>query len=80
MPKKPYKLTEAKPATVGEPAAAYQRTEPATEWNPNIPVHATQDEWWEHIRRIEAGHFSTWEEHQKKFEAWKEKFLANRMK
>ena len=45
-------------------------------WNPNIPFHGTQEEWWEHFHRIEEGPFfpvsevhqriSKWLENQKK--------------
>jgi len=80
MSKKSYKIQEESPITVGESAVAYS-TQPSvsTEWNPNVPFHGTQEEWWEHIRRIEEGHFDTWEEHQKKFNAWKKKYLASLM-
>ncbi|MCL1932787.1 MAG: hypothetical protein FWF53_03095 [Candidatus Azobacteroides sp.] len=85
MPNKSYKIPKNPSKTVSEPATAYQR-QPATaeisssdEWNPNVPFHGTQEEWWEHFRRIEEGNFSTWEEHQKRFDAWKKEYLANRM-
>jgi hypothetical protein len=80
MSAKMYKQTDEKMMLAGEPAVAYQRTIPATDWNPNVPVHATQDEWWEHIHRIEEGKFYTWEEHQKRFNIWKKTFLANHLK
>ena len=75
-----YKVSEDEPMTVSEPAVAY-RTEVShsNDWNPNLPFHGTQEEWWEHIHRIEEGNFETWEEHQKKFYAWKMEFLASRM-
>jgi hypothetical protein len=76
MSKKPYKLTDEKPVAANEPTVAYQRAKPATEWNPNAPVHATQEEWWEYIHRIEEGPFypasevhqrvSQWLDNQKK--------------
>ncbi|GHT43371.1 hypothetical protein FACS189438_0410 [Bacteroidia bacterium] len=78
MQKKPYKLTDEKPVTANEPAVAYQPAKPATEWNPNAPVHATQEEWWEYIHRIEEGPFYTLEEFDEKFEIWKKAFLAGR--
>jgi hypothetical protein len=83
MPKKSYKTSENTPMTVNEPAAAYKTAiseiSSSNEWNPNIPFHGTQEEWWEHFHRIEEGNFITWEEHQKKFNAWKKEFLSNRM-
>ena len=80
MPKKPYKTQDPPPMTVGEPAIAYSPSPPvSTGWNPNVPFHGTQEEWWEHIRRIEAGNFDTWEEHQRKFNAWKKEYLASLM-
>jgi len=56
---------------------AVSEVPPSNEWNPNVPFHGTQEEWWEHFHRIEEGEFVTWEEHQKKFKAWKKKLLAN---
>ena len=49
------------------------------EWNPNVPFHGTQEEWWEHFHQIEEGEFMTIEEADRKFEIWKKKFLASRM-
>jgi len=50
------------------------------QWNPNVPFIGTQEEWWEHFHQIEQGNFSTWEEHQKKFNAWKQEFLTDLMR
>ena len=60
---------------------AVPNTHPSTsgKWNPNVPFHCTQEEFEEHIHSIEQGNFVSWEEHQKKFYAWKEKFLASRI-
>jgi hypothetical protein len=80
MQNKSYKLTDDEPMIVGEPAVAYQKTVAETsssrEWNPNIPFHGTQEEWWEHFHRIEEGPFypvaelhqriSQWMDNQKK--------------
>ena len=83
MPSKPYQVPESTPLNVAEPAVAYRTA--AIEapfsgsWNPNVPFHGTQEEWWEHVHRIEEGGFVTWEEHQKKFDAWKRKRLASLM-
>ena len=83
MSNKPYKTSENEPLIVNEPAVAYRRktakVAPFREWNPNVPFHGTQEEWWEHFHSIEEGNFETWEEHQKKFYAWKKKYLENLM-
>jgi hypothetical protein len=84
MPNKPYKNPENTPLIVSEPAVAYQRTVAETsysnEWNPNVPVHATQEEWWEHFHRIEKGEFTPLEEANREFELWKKEYLASRLK
>ena len=68
----------------GEPVAAYQRASSGTlssgSWDPNVPFHGTQEEWWEHFHRIEQGNFTPLEEANKEFEAWKEEYLAKRLK
>ena len=80
MAKRTYQTPENESMSVGEPEVAYRtKVLSSNSWNPNVPFHGTQEEWWEHIRRIEAGNFETWEEHQKKFYAWKKEFLANLM-
>ena len=86
MTKKLYKISESESndlMNLNEPSVAYQKKVVGTsfsgEWNPNIPFHGTQEEWWEHFHRIEEGNFETWEEHQKKFYAWKKKYLTNLM-
>ena len=83
MKNKPYKIPENKQTTVDEPAMAYQRniveTSPSGGWNPNVPFHGTQEEWWEHFHHIEEGEFMTIEEADKEFEIWKKKLLASRM-
>ena len=56
-----------------------QKRYSSDEWNPNVPFHGTQEEWWEHFHQIEQGEFMTWEEHKKKFNAWKMEYLASRM-
>ncbi|MDR0732732.1 MAG: hypothetical protein LBF08_01530 [Dysgonamonadaceae bacterium] len=84
MSSKHYKTKIKAPMTVGEPVATYQY--PVSEnslsdaWNPNVPFHGTQEEWWEHFHRIEEGHFTSGEEHEKQFEAWKKEYLTNRMR
>ena len=88
MPTKSYHIQEEAPMTVAEPAVAYRRdaarhvsTEisSSTGWNPNVPFHGTQEEWWEHFHRIEEGPFYTIEEANEEFEIWKKKLLASRM-
>jgi hypothetical protein len=65
------------------PAVSYQTAtseiSAQNEWNPNVPFHGTQEEWWEHFHRIEEGNFMTLEEFDHKFEAWKKNFLASRL-
>jgi hypothetical protein len=84
MPNKPYKIPKNTLTTLNEPAVAYRRTvvetSPSGDWNPNVPFHGTQDEWWEHFHRIEEGKFTTIEEADKEFEIWKKEYLANRLK
>jgi hypothetical protein len=83
MPNKSYKIATNTPETVSEPAVAYRKAPAETSspdsWNPNVPFHGTQEEWWEHIHQIEEGKFYTAEEHKKRFETWKKQFLASRM-
>ncbi|MDR2466648.1 MAG: hypothetical protein LBD35_04570, partial [Prevotellaceae bacterium] len=66
MQNKPYRKPDAAPDTVNEPETAYQANTPdissADDWNPNVPFHGTQEEWWEHFHRIEEGEFYTIEE------------------
>jgi hypothetical protein len=83
MAGKSYKIPKSVPMNVDEPAVAYRTVTSETlssdKWNPNVPFHGTQEEWWEHFHRIEEGNFVTWEEHQKKFYAWKKNYLASLM-
>jgi hypothetical protein len=84
MKTKSYDTPETEPVIAGEPAMAYSRRDvarnvSADSWNPNVPFHGTQEEWWEHFHRIEEGNFMTIEEADEKFEIWKKKFLASRM-
>ena len=81
MPKKSYQTPENEPIIVAEPLIEYSATvseiSSPDKWNPNVPFHGTQEEWWDHFHQIEQGNFMTWEEHQKKFYAWKKKLLGN---
>jgi len=94
MPVKTYQIPDDAPMMVAEPAVAYGRDTVygrdtarhvstdisySGEWNPNVPFHGTQEEWWEHFHRIEEGNFVTWEEHQMKFDEWKRKLLSSLM-
>jgi len=79
MTNKSYQKPKDEPIVVSEPAVAYEKVLSSNDWNPNVPFHGTQEEWWEHFHRIEEGNFETWEEHQKKFYAWKKNYLASLM-
>jgi len=59
MPNTSYQIPEDFPLSVGEPAVAYRTSasEHSGKWNPNVPFHGTQEEWWEHFHRIEEGEF-----------------------
>jgi len=84
MPKKLYKNPENAPMKVAESAVTYRKTATphatsSAGWNPNVPFHGTQEEWWEHFHRIEREDFTPLEEANREFEQWKKKFLANRL-
>ncbi|MDR3341049.1 MAG: hypothetical protein LBT25_13365 [Candidatus Symbiothrix sp.] len=83
MSKKPYKTKDNVQTTVGEPIVAYEsrnaQISSSGDWNPNLPFHGTQEEWWEHFHRIEQGSFYTIEEADEEFEIWKKKLLASRL-
>ena len=48
--------------------------------NPNVPLCVTQEEFREHIHRMEAGNFTPLEEANREFETWKKEYLINRLK
>ncbi|MDR3251576.1 MAG: hypothetical protein LBT42_07950 [Tannerella sp.] len=83
MSKKQYNTEDQAPMTVGEPAVAYgnasAKTSPDDGWNPNVPFHGTQEEWWEHFHQIEQVPFYTIEEADEEFEIWKKELLASRL-
>jgi hypothetical protein len=83
MPNKPRKTSSKTPVIADEPVAACQRTASeislSDSWNPNVPFHGTQEEWWEHIHKIEEGQFYTIEEADAEFEIWKNELLASRI-
>jgi hypothetical protein len=74
MPNKPYKAAKNKQNIVSEPAVAYRKTNAKTftssEWNPNVPFHGTQEEWWEHFHRIEEGSFYPVSEVHQRISQW----------
>jgi hypothetical protein len=74
MPRKSYKIRDNAPMIAGEPVAAYQKTAVETplsdSWNPNVPFHGTQDEWWEHFHRIEEGEFYSISEIHQRILQW----------
>ena len=82
---KQYDFTEDAPLTANEPALAYDYSDKsktcfaptADKWNPNFPIHCTQEEFAEYIHELEQVPFETWEEHQKKFYECKRKLLAS---
>jgi len=79
MPKQ-YKTKSNIPIVVSKPAVAYRpKANKVDSINPNVPFCGTQEEWWEHIHRIEEGGFMTLEEFNRKFETWKKEYLANRL-
>ena len=83
MTDKSYHIAEDAPLSVSEPAVAYMPSISAPcssdKWNPNVPFHGTQEEWFEHFHRIEEGNFMTLEEFDHKFETWKKDYLASRL-
>ena len=80
MTNKPYQIIEDEPMVACEPAVAYRtKASNSDAWNSNVPFHGTQEEFLEHIHRIEAGNFTTWEEHQNKFNEWKTDLLKSLM-
>ena len=74
MQNKPYKIPKDAQTTVNEPAVAYRRnvaeTSPSGDWDPNVPFHGTQEEWWEHFHRIEEGPFYPVSEARQRISKW----------
>jgi hypothetical protein len=77
---------KAQPDVVAEPVVAYRSEADVSSvatsdgWNPNVPFHGTQDEWWEHFHKIEEGEFMSLEEYFKQFDAWKKALLARKLR
>jgi len=69
MSKKTYNIPEDVPQTISEPAVAYQ-TSSSDRWNPNVPFHGTQEEWWEHFHCIEEGEFYPASETHQRISKW----------
>jgi hypothetical protein len=73
MPNK-YETSKDEPMTVHEPAAAYRTAVAETmfsdKWNPNVPFHGTQEEWWEHFHNIEEGVFYPASETHQRISQW----------
>jgi hypothetical protein len=74
---------KAQPDVVAEPVVAYRSEATAASavssdgWNPNVPFHGTQDEWWEHFHKIEEGEFMSLEDFHKKIDTlWERKYAA----
>ena len=71
---KPYKQPKSEPILVNDPAAMYQTAASETasfdSWNPNVPFHGTQEEWWKHFHQIEKGHFYPVSEVHQRIAQW----------
>ena len=80
MRTKPYHMPDNESVLVDESATTFGKLSSSDAWNPNVPFHGTQEEWWEHFHRIEEGNFMTLEEFDHKFETWKTKYLASKLK
>ena len=81
MPNKQYKTKHNNALNVvSEPAVAYYTKATTNSWNPNVPFCGTQEEWWEHFHRIEEGEFMTLDEFNQKFDSWKKRYLASKLK
>ncbi|GAB1417202.1 hypothetical protein MASR2M117_26080 [Paludibacter sp.] len=69
MPKK-HKLPGSKASVLNEPAIAYPEQLPDLCVNPNVPSHATQEEWQEYFNRIENGSFASAHEVHQRVSQW----------
>jgi hypothetical protein len=81
MAKKTRKAENITSGLFREPIVAYRKKKAVTanEWNPNVPLHGTREEWWEHFHQIEKETFTPLEIANQEFEEWRRKFLANRL-
>jgi len=84
MARKSFQTSEKEPIKVVEPLVEYDTTvsefSTSDKWNPNVPFHGTQEEWWDHFHQIEQGNFMSLEECNKRFDAWKKEYLAKKFK
>jgi len=84
MARKSYQTPENEPIKVSEPFIEYSATvseiSSPDKWNPNVPFHGTQEEWWDHFHQIEQGNFMTLEEFDYKFEKWKKEYISRKLK
>ena len=74
MQKKSYKTSKSVMLKVNEPAAVYKTAvtdiSSSDKWNPNVPFHGTQEEWWDHFHRIEEGPFYPVSEVHQRISQW----------
>jgi hypothetical protein len=76
MSNKPYKPPKSdEPMILNEPVATYPKrktakTSSSDKWNPNVPFHGTQEEWWEHFHQIEEGPFYPVSEAHQRIAQW----------
>ena len=82
MPTKPYDIPESEPVLACEPAVAYVRCKDVARnvstgdgastgnWGPNAMFNGTQEEFLEHIHRIEEGEFNPVTEVHQRISQW----------
>ena len=81
MQNKHYIIADDAPQIACEPAVAYNTApfqhytqereyKSSDRWNPNVPFHGTQEEWWEHFHRIEDGTFYPVSETHQRISKW----------
>jgi len=81
MAKKTRKSEDIASELLQESTIVYQRKKSVDvlDWNPNVPVHATQEEWWEHFHKIEKEQFTPLEIANQEFEEWRKKYFASKL-
>ena len=69
-----YKIPESTLSKASEPVETYQREivnySTSDPWNPNVPFHGTQKEWWDHFHEIEESCFSSISESHQRVSQW----------
>ena len=73
MSNKPHKTSNDTPTNLDKPAVTSENATVQTSsdrWNPNVPFHGTQEEWWEHFHKIEQGTFYPVEETFQRISQW----------